>query len=84
MSIASPRDGSGFCTKGVMHLERYLDEFEFRFNNRHNPYVFRDTLLRLLASSNLEYKELAKEKAAKLVLFNKSAKSYDPCVNPIE
>lgn len=46
------------------HLDRYLDEFEFRFNNRDNPYLFRDTLLRLLASSNLEYKELTKEKAA--------------------
>ena len=48
----------------VKHLDRYLDEFEFRFNNRHNPYLFRDTLLRLLATSNLEYKELTKEKAA--------------------
>ena len=49
----------------VKHMDRYLDEFEFRFNNRNNPYLFRDTLLRLLASSNLEYKELTKkEKAA--------------------
>ncbi len=48
----------------MKHLDRYLDEFEFRFNNRHNPFLFRDTLLRLLASSNLEYKELTKEKAA--------------------
>jgi transposase-like protein len=48
----------------VKHLDRYLDELEFRFNNRNNPYLFRDTLLRLLASSNLEYKELIKEKAA--------------------
>src|SRR5947209_7926738 len=46
------------------HLDRYLDEFEFRFNNRNNPYLFRDTLLRLIASSNLEYKELIKEEAA--------------------
>jgi transposase-like protein len=46
------------------HLDRYLDEFEFRFNNRNNPYLFRDTLLRLIASSNLEYKELTKEQAA--------------------
>ena len=22
------------------HLDRYLDEFEFRFNNRNNPYLF--------------------------------------------
>lgn len=33
----------------VKHLDRYLDEFEFRFNNRNNFYLFRDTLLRLLA-----------------------------------
>ena len=42
------------------HLDRYLDEFEFRFNNRNNPYLFRDTLLRLVASENLEYKDLVK------------------------
>lgn len=47
----------------VKHLDRYLDEFEFRFNNRENPYLFRDTLLRLLATSNLKYKNLTKEKA---------------------
>jgi transposase-like protein len=29
----------------VKHLDRYLDELEFRFNNRNNPYLFRDTLL---------------------------------------
>lgn len=48
----------------IKHLDRYLDEFEFRFNNRENPYLFRDTLLRLLASSNIEYKELTKAQAA--------------------
>ena len=48
----------------VKHLDRYLDEFEFRFNNRHNPYLFRDTLLRLLQTSNLEYKNLTKDEAA--------------------
>lgn len=48
----------------VKHLDAYLDEFEFRFSNRSNPYLFRDTMLKLIASSNLEYKELTKEKAA--------------------
>jgi transposase-like protein len=48
----------------IKHLDRYLDEFEFRFNNRHNPFLFRDTLLRLLTTEQLEYKELTKEKAA--------------------
>jgi transposase-like protein len=46
------------------HLDRYLDEFEFRFNNRDNPYLFRDTLLRLLQTSNLEYKNLTSDKVA--------------------
>ena len=40
------------------HLDAYLDELEWRFNNRENPYLFRDTLLKLIKSSNLEYKEL--------------------------
>ncbi|HZE69613.1 MAG TPA: IS1595 family transposase [Pyrinomonadaceae bacterium] len=48
----------------VKHLDRYLDEFEFRFNNRANPFLFRDTLLRLLASSNLEYKNLTSDNVA--------------------
>lgn len=40
------------------HLDAYLDEFEWRFNNRKNPFLFRDTMLKLIASSNLEYKAL--------------------------
>jgi len=53
-----------FHQVSVKHLDRYLDEFSFRFDNRNNPYLFRDTLLRLIASENLEYKELTKEAAA--------------------
>ncbi len=30
------------------HLPAYLDETEWRFNNRENPYLFRDTLLVLI------------------------------------
>lgn len=40
------------------HLPAYLDEFAFRFNNRENPYLFRDTLLRLVAGDSLPYREL--------------------------
>ena len=40
------------------HLPAYLDEFEFRFDNRNNPYLFRDTLLRLIGSESLRYKDL--------------------------
>ena len=47
----------------VKHLDRYLDELEFRFNNRNNPYLFRDALLRLIASPNLEYKNLIERSA---------------------
>lgn len=40
------------------HLPAYLSEFEFRFNNRENPYLFRDTLLALIHGSALPYREL--------------------------
>lgn len=40
------------------HLDAYLDELEWRFNNRENPYLFRDTLLKLSLSSNLTYENL--------------------------
>src|SRR5229473_3274918 len=42
------------------HLAAYLQEMTWRFNNRKNPYLFRDTILKLIASVNLEYKELTK------------------------
>jgi hypothetical protein len=40
------------------HLPAYLDEMCFRFNNRKNPYLFRDTILKLIQTANLEYKKL--------------------------
>lgn len=40
------------------HLDSYLDELEWRFNNRDNPYLFRDTLFKLIKSGNLPYQEL--------------------------
>lgn len=40
------------------HLDSYCGELEWRFNNRGNPYLFRDTLVKLLAPGNLEYKQL--------------------------
>ena len=42
----------------VKHLDAYLDELEWRFNNRDNPYLFRDTLTRLISSDSLQYREL--------------------------
>jgi transposase-like protein len=40
------------------HLQRYLDEFEFRFNNRNNPFVFRDALRELVTAPRLQFAEL--------------------------
>ncbi|MFC1968595.1 IS1595 family transposase [Chloroflexota bacterium] len=45
------------------HLDAYLDELEWRFNNRNNPYLFRDTLLKLIKSENLSYHELTETKS---------------------
>jgi transposase-like protein len=42
------------------HLAAYLDEMTWRFNNRDNPFLFRDTMIKLIQSDNLEYKELTK------------------------
>jgi transposase-like protein len=40
------------------HLPAYLDEMTFRFNNRANPYLFRDTLMKLIEAPVLAYKKL--------------------------
>jgi len=40
------------------HFDAYLDELEWRFSNRQNPYLFRDTLMRLISSENLPYEKL--------------------------
>ena len=40
------------------HLSACLDEMCFRFNNRTFYYLFRDTMLKLIDSPNLEYKHL--------------------------
>ncbi len=47
----------------VKHLPAYLQEMTWRFNNRKNQFLFRDTLIRLLQSDNLEYKTLTADAA---------------------
>jgi transposase-like protein len=42
----------------VKHLEAYLDEFAFRFNNRNNPFLFRDTILALVEGDALTFRNL--------------------------
>jgi hypothetical protein len=38
-----------FHAVSVKHLPAYLDELESRFNNRGNPFLFRDTLMVMLS-----------------------------------
>lgn len=42
----------------VKHLDAYLEELEWRQNNRQNPFLFRDTVKKLLSSDNLTYQDL--------------------------
>jgi tripartite-type tricarboxylate transporter receptor subunit TctC len=43
---------------GERHLPAYLHEIAFKYNNRFNPYLFRETLIALIGSEPLEYKHL--------------------------
>ena len=40
------------------HLDRYLEELEWRFNNRDNDRIFADTLSRIVNTKPLEYEAL--------------------------
>jgi transposase-like protein len=42
----------------VKHLDAYLDEFKWRFNQRENEHLFHDTMARLLKAPKMEFKEL--------------------------
>ena len=48
----------------VKHLDRYLEDMEWRVNNRNNPYMFRDTVRRILTTDTLPYRALVDGKAA--------------------
>jgi hypothetical protein len=45
----------------------YLDEMTFRFDNRSNPYLFRETLTKLIEAPVLEYKKLTSVAVRELV-----------------
>jgi hypothetical protein len=45
------------------HLEAYLNEMCFRFGNRKNRFLFRDTLLKMLEAEHVEYKKLTQDQA---------------------
>ena len=47
-----------FHKMSIKHMDRYLEELEWRHNNRDNPHIFRDTLKRILNTDKLTYREL--------------------------
>ena len=47
-----------FHKMSVKHLDRYLEELEWRFNNRDNPNIFQDALKRIVSTGTLTYREL--------------------------
>ena len=54
---------SAFHKVSRKHLDRYLVELEWRFNNRDNPYNFRDALRKIVTSKHLTYAQLIADKA---------------------
>jgi len=42
----------------VKHLPAYLDEAAFRWNNKDNPFMLRDTILKLVEGDALPYRQL--------------------------
>jgi len=47
-----------FHKMSVKHMDRYLEELEWRFNNRDNPNIFMDTLRRIVRTDPLQYRDL--------------------------
>ena len=47
-----------FHKMSVKHMNRYLEELEWRYNNRDNPHIFRDTLRRIMDTGSLTYRDL--------------------------
>ena len=47
-----------FHKMSAKHMDRYLEELEWRYNNRDNPHIFRDTLARIMNTDPLRYSEL--------------------------
>ena len=47
-----------FHKVSMKHLDRYLDELEWRYNNRDNDHIFVHTLRRIVNTEHLEYRDL--------------------------
>ncbi len=57
-SLFKPSIVGAFHKMSVKPMGRYLEELEWRFNNRDNPYIFRDALRRIMNTDPLTYKRL--------------------------
>ena len=47
-----------FHKVSAKHLDRYLEELEWRFNNRDNSHIFRDTLKRIVNTDHVTYRKM--------------------------
>ena len=47
-----------FHKMSAKHMDRYLSELEWRFNNRNNPRIFMDTLRRIVRTPHMTYRQL--------------------------
>ena len=45
-------------------MDRYFEELDWRFNNRDNPHIFRDTTARIVGTDSLTYRKLTEGEAA--------------------
>ena len=52
-----------FHKVSIKHIDRYLSELEWRFNNRDNPRIFIDTLRRIVTTGAMPYAELTADAA---------------------
>jgi transposase-like protein len=52
-----------FHKVSLKHLQRYLNEFSYRFNNRKSPDLFGMTVRRMALAGNLTYAKLTEENA---------------------
>ena len=52
------------------HLTAYVQEMAWRFNNRTNPYAFRDTVIKLIGSPKIECKKLVASQSGTLMSFS--------------
>ncbi|MXW23173.1 MAG: IS1595 family transposase [Chloroflexi bacterium] len=53
-----------FHKVSMKHIDRYLSELEWRFNNRDNERIFADALRRIVTTDKLTYADLVADEAA--------------------